>query len=242
MNKVEIKNKPLTLEEMAGLIDPYTEIVVIAPWNGTPVPVTIRMLDSVTLNACGDFNTVNAVLQKGEEAKEAVDNDIILKTKNIHENILRHSLVQPTFEWFEEHIKEKDFYINTKAKISETKELIAHLQSMEKKAQYAEQLEIMEMSLAFLLPEDFTATIVSIIMQRDTTDLRKLNRDTLLRVGLLAEKYNVRPSEYLEGQFTEKQNEDIDVAALSIVHEYREMQKAEQSGMKWIRGKNKKKG
>lgn len=240
MLKVRNKEVIASLDDFKKMIDPYTEFVLIAPWNGKPVPVTIRMLDSVTINACGDFNTVNAVI--AEDSEEKITTEVILKTKNIHENILRYALVNPTFDELQEHMESKNFFTNAKAKIEATKKLVNDLVSMEERAKYNEQIEILEMSIAFLLPEDFTATIVQVVLQNDVTDINKLNRDTLLRVGLLAEKYNVRPSKYLEGQFTEKQNEDIDVSALGIVHEFREMQKVENGNVKWIRGNKKKQG
>jgi len=68
--------------------------------------------------------------------------------------------------------------------------------------------------------------------------LNKLTKETLLKAGFLGEKYNIRPSEYLDGIFTAKQKVDIDITALTLVSDYRDEQKIEKSGVKWIRGKN----
>lgn len=234
---IKAENKQITFDEFTKLIDPNTEIVVTAPWNGKLVPVTIRMLDSVTLNMCGDFNTIAHLYEEVQKEKAKFDSKAVIETKNIHENILKHCLVHPTFKELEEHLMQKDFYKNVKDKIEETQKLINSLTKVSEKQYFQEQLDNLELSIAFLLPEDFTGFIVSVIMQREATDIHKLTRETLLRAGFLAEKYNVRPSEYIEGTFTEKQKMDIDISALSFVAEYREMQKTEKNGMRWIRGK-----
>lgn len=227
---------PLDNEKFFELIKPYTEITVVAPWYGQPVPVTIRMLDSVSINSCGDFNAISNLIQNDEPK---FDKEVVIETKNIHERLLKLSLVHPTFKELEEHLVTKDFYKQKRKEISEVENLIEQLTSEEEKHEFYEQLDMIELSIAFLIPEDFTSYIVAILMQQQATDIHKLTRETLLRAGLLAEKYNVRPSEYLEGIFTEKQKTDIDTTALVLVHQYREDQKTEKSGMHWIRGKGK---
>ena len=210
----------------------------MAPWNGKSVPITIRMLDSVTLSSCGDFNTITNIVRKGEEGEQATQEDIIT-TKNIHENVLKLALVHPTFKEIEEHLMTKDFYTQKEKEIADIRSLIEKLNKEVDKAKYSTHLDMLELSIAFLIPEDFTARIISIILQKEATDVSKLTRDSLLKAGFLAEKYNVRPSEYMEGTFTEKQNLDIDVTAFSLVADYREQQKVEKNGMHWIRGKGK---
>lgn len=215
-----------------------TEIVVIAPWNNKPIPVTIRMLDSVSLNSCGDFNTVTGILED-ESGVKKLENDIdnVIKAKNIHENMLKLALVHPTFDEIQEMIELKDFFVQAKKEIEEIKELIDSLESQASKNDHITILNRLELSISFLVPEDFTAYIVTILMQKEATELNKLTRNTLLQAGFLGEKYNTRPSSYLEGIFTEKQKTDIDVTALTLVSDYREQQKIEsKGGMKWIRG------
>src|SRR5690606_9993921 len=108
---------------------------------------------------------------------------------------------------------------------SEINTAISKLKSEVEKEKLRNKLYILELSIAFILPEDFTTYIVTILMQRQATDLNKLTKETLLQAGFLGEKYNVRPSEYLKGAFTDKQKMDIDVTALMLVNDYREAQK-----------------
>ncbi len=231
-NKIEI----LDNEQLFKLIDPNTEIVIIAPWNGQPIPITIKMLDSVVMSSCGEFNLVSSVI--ADNNKEEPTQEDMIKTKNIHENMLKLALVHPTFAELEEHLIEKDFYAIRTAEVKEIKELIEQVQSEEDRAPLIARLDMLELSIAFILPEDFTLFVVTILLQQEATDLNKLTKDTLLKAGFLAEKYNVRPSEYLTGIFTEKQKVDIDITALTLVNDYREDQQIEKSGMKWIRGNN----
>lgn len=223
-------------EKFFELIKPHTEFVVIAPWYGKPVPVTIRMLDSVSINSCGDFNAIANLVQDDQPKFNKED---IIETKNIHERMLKLALVHPTFKELQEHLVTKDFYKQQRKEIIEIENLIEQLTNEEEKHEYYMQLDMIELSIAFLMPEDFTGYIVAILLQQQATDIHKLTRETLLRAGFLAEKYNVRPSEYLEGIFTEKQKTDIDTTALILVNEYRKDQKTEKNGMHWIRGNKK---
>lgn len=236
MKKLQLSNtNTLVTSDFCKMIAPHTEIVVIAPWNGKPMPVTIVMLDSVSLTSCGDFSTINIA---AKETDEKLDIETLVKLKNIHENILRLALVHPTFDELHDYIAGKDFVLQRQEQIKKIKSKIEQLTSMEDRSSYMNRLELLELSIAFLLPEDFTSYIVAIELQKEATDIHKLNRDTLLKAGLLAEKYNVRPCTYIEGCFTEKQKTDIDIAALSLVYDYRELQKVDRSSMRWIRGKN----
>ncbi len=235
--KIENTVKVLTKEDLLKLIDVNTEIVVVAPWNGAQIPVTIKMLDSVALTSCGVFNSISAIVDPNTE--EAMLEDI-LKVKNIHENMLKLALVRPSFKELETHLMGKDFYKNNKKEIKEIEALISQLDSEIEKEEYREQLHKLELASAYILPEDFTGCIVTILMQQQATDINKLTKETLLQAGFLAEKYNVRPSDYLQGTFTDKQKVDIDLTALTLVFDYRESQKVEQNGMKWLRGKNNK--
>jgi len=130
--KFKLKNiaTMLTNEAIFKLIDPHTEIVVIAPWNGKPIPITIKILDSVALTSCGDFNLVTNILTNVDY--EPTQDDAI-NIKNIHENMLRLCLIHPTFKEFEEHMIEKDFYKQKKEEIAEIKDMIAKVQSEVKK-------------------------------------------------------------------------------------------------------------
>jgi len=235
INKIEI----LSNEDLFDIIDNNTEIVVIAPWNGKPIPITIRMLDSVSMTSCGEFNTVSGVVNEKETTK--FDMESVVKAKNIHENMLKLAMVHPTFKELEDHLRSKDFYNNAKKEIEEIEKLIDKLTNEKDKEKHRSVLERLELSVSFIMPEDFTSYIVTILLQREATDINKLTRNTLLQSGFLGEKYNNRPSEYIEGTFTEKQRVDIDVTALTLVADYREQQKMDngKGGMKWIRGGSK---
>lgn len=237
MKKIKNEINILSNEDLFKLIDPNTEINVIAPWNGQPIPIKIRMLDSVTLNSCGEFNTVSGIVLDQEDVSRTAEIETVIKTKNIHENMLKLALVNPTFETLQSHMEIKDFFIQAKKEIEEIEKLIETLDNEINKKIHREALHRLELSISFLVPEDFTAYIVTILLQREATDLNKLTRNTLLQAGFLGEKYNTRPSEYLEGIFTEKQKVDIDVTSLTLVADYREQQRvADKGGMKWIRG------
>jgi len=232
-NRIEI----LSNEDLFDIIDMHTEVVVIAPWNGKPIPVTLRMLDSVALTSCGEFNTVSSVILDEDDKSRTNDTENVIKTKNIHENMLKLALVHPTFNELTTHLELKDFYVQSVKEIEDIKKLIDTLTSEEDKNRHRIVLNRLELSISFLVPEDFTAYIVTVLLQREATDLDKLTRNTLLQAGFLGEKYNTRPSSYIEGTFLPKQEVDIDVTALTLVADFREQQSVKsKGGMNWIRG------
>ena len=124
MQKIQNKIEILSNEDLFNLIDPNTEIVVIAPWNSKPIPITIRMLDSVSLTSCGDFNTVSSVISEDKDEKVEFDIETVIKAKNIHENMLRLAMVHPTFDELNNHLINKDYYKQAKEEAENIKKLI----------------------------------------------------------------------------------------------------------------------
>jgi len=230
--------------EIKQIIEANTQKVIVAPWNGNPMPVTIIMLSSVALNACGDFSTVDV---KDEEAlattPERASIDSMLKIKNIHESILRSALVHPTFDEIMNLVLGMDFVKQRKEELAQMHELVKNV-PLDLKQKYLNEIDRLEILLSFLLPEDFMTFIVEYVIQRKNSDVDKLSYKLLLEAGFLAEKYSKRPSEFIEGLFTEKQKVDIDVAALGFVKTYRDAKQLDKSTSKtrWIRGGKKKHG
>ncbi len=237
--KIDNTVKMLNDEDFKKFIEVNTEIVVVAPWNGKPIAVTIRMLDSVAISSCGNFNTVAGSIMTEKELSKEPDIKQMIEVKNIHERLLKLALVHPTFEELEEILIEKDYFKQTKKRIEKIKKDIEEVESEVEKQELLKELDSAELAIAFVLPADFTTYIVTILMQQEATDINKLTRDMLLSAGFLGEKYNTRPSEYLSGVFTEKQKADIDLTALTLVSEYRNNQNIEKGKTHWIRGGSK---
>lgn len=226
----KIKAELLPKEDLLKLIDAGTERIIFAPWNGKPIPIKVVMLSSVAINSCGDFNTVKPNDKEGELAGL----DDMLRIKNIHENILRLAMVEPTFEELHAHVLGKDFVAKRRAELDRIEQLIPKLDNDEDIIKYNKMAQQLEIVLAFLLPEDFMCFIVEYILQTDKTDVDKLTTKMLLEAGWLGERYRQRPSDFIEGTFTEKQRIDIDVAALTAVHEHAENEKMKKGNIRWI--------
>lgn len=236
MKKLKEEPKLLPKEDFFRVIEPGTEKILFAPWNGVKVPIKVVMLSSVALNSCGDFTSV--VLPKAGLMKNsstfAEDLEIMLKIKNMHENILRLALVEPTFDELHTYILGKDFVKKRQADLDRINKLIPKLEDDTLIKKYNEEAQRLEIMLGFLLPEDFMVFVVNYILQRENTDIDNVTKKCLLEAGFLGEKYNQRPSSFIEGTFTEKQRVDIDVAALGEVHEYREAEKMKKGKLRWV--------
>jgi len=239
-DKITTDKLDTRMEAIKGVLDANTEHVIIAPWSGVSIPVTVVILSSVSLNSCGEFSTVSLK----DEATDNVAPDImaILKIKNIHENILKLCLVSPTFEELHSYVLGKDFVSIKKKELHDLRERLNEIEDDQDRKEVSDYIERINIMLSFLIPEDFMTYIVGYQLQNERTDIDKVSREMLLQAGLLADKYKARPSSFLNGVFIDKQLVDIDVAATHVANEYRSMQGIDKgtSKFKWIRGNRRK--
>jgi len=243
--------KPIySLEETERLIAENTEKIVMLPWNGNYIPFKLRMLNSTQMKACGDFSVVS-IANEEQEQDNALDIDKgeqfknILSLKNTQEKMLEMALVSPTFDEICNILNASDLIISIRATLAKCDEAIktATDLTMEQTAELVKRVEDYKLYLAFLYPEDFIGAFVQYIVQREHTDIDIISRKILLEVGLSADKFGGRPSDFLEGNFTEYQKQDMDKASSSIVFQYREDEKTENNAKdKWHRNKKKFKG
>lgn len=233
------------LEQAKELIKAGTEKVVMMPWNGTYIPFVIRMLNATQLRACGDFSILALASeeyeQNEEDEQDAVTNfNNVIQLKNTQEKMLEFALVSPNFKEICELVNASDLVKDIKDKIAVTREKIKDKSlTIAQRKQLTSELDNYELYLGFMFPDDFMAAFTFYITQKGNTDIDKVTNDILLESALAAEKWHDRPSDYMEGVFTEYQKNDIDKQAMIVLHRFREQIEVEKSSKKWIRGKKK---
>ena len=219
------------------VIKANTEMLLALPWNGSFGLFKVRMLNAVQIRACGSFSTLDAV---ASETKTEMSLEEVIELKNMQEALFRASLVSPTYDEINEYLGTTDMVVHMRETIAECRTLLREVEDLEESKKLANEIETLEIQCAFLYPDDFTATLTAILLQKDNTDIRKVTKEMLLEWAIFAEKGDDNPADHAEGVFTEFQREDINRYAHIELAEYRETeQNVKNSSKRWVRGKRK---
>lgn len=219
------------------VIKANTEMLLALPWNGSFGLFKVRMLNAVQIRACGSFSTLDAV---ASETKTEMSLEEVIELKNMQEALFRASLVSPTYDEINEYLGTTDMVVHMRETIAECRTRLREVEDLEESKKLANEIETREIQCAFLYPDDFTATLTAILLQKDNTDIRKVTKEMLLEWAIFAEKGDDNPADHAEGVFTEFQREDINRYAHIELAEYRETeQNVKNSSKRWVRGKRK---
>lgn len=221
------------LNSFKGIIESNTDIIAILPWNGKEMFCKLHIPNSTQLESCGNYSTVS--LGDGKDSNFSFEDLMVLR--NTQEKIFKLVLVKPTYEEILDTVLGLDYYKSLQAQVRETEILINSLTDESQKEQYKEELDALKILLGFIMPDDFTESLTTFVYQIKNSDVWRLSKDMLLTAAALADKSGSRPSDFLEGLFTEKHKKDIDQQAMYILHEHREDAKSvgRKSVRKWMR-------
>jgi len=234
-------DKDHTLE----LIKVNTECLVFLPWNGNYIPFIMRILNATQLKACGDFSVIS-VLDKEEEVnpEDAANFEAILALKNTQEKMLEFSMVSPTFEEMFDVLGASKLIDSIKSKLDENEKIVKEATDLTKaqRRELLNEIEKYRLFLGFLYPDDFIGAFVQFAMQKNNTDIDKVSKELLLEAAISADRWGNRPSDYIEGVFTQYQKNDIDRYAMVVLRNFRDqLEVVNGVDKKWIRGKSKRK-
>jgi hypothetical protein len=223
------------------VIKENTEVPILLPWNGEFGLFTIRMLNATQLRACGDFTTLE--LDTEEDETKAPDFEAIKSLKNMQEKMFTLALVKPTFNEMCDILEVSATMQRFRETLKHAREQIRLVEDVEEMHEYEEQIEFYENALGFLLPDDFSAALTALLLQKDNTDIRKVTKEMLFEAAIMAEKGHDNPSDHISGVFTDFQHEDINKYAWIELAKYKEMQDTDKSanGRVWVRGKKRRK-
>ena len=237
------------LDSTERLILENTEKIVMLPWNGVYVPFKIRMLNATQMKSCGDFSVLSIVNEDDEKDVPDLDNEEsfmdILKLKNTQEKMLELALVHPTFNEMAELLGQSDLIKSVKSTLALCEKKVADdiLMSLAQKIELTKEIDNYNLYLSYLYPDDFIGAFVQYVTQRGHTDLDVLTHKILLEAGLSSDRFKGRPSDYIEGNFTEFQKHDMDNYAVMAVYKFKEDIKTSNNAKdKWHRNKKKYKG
>lgn len=214
------KKKVVTTEEISEIQFP----IIMTPFNGVMIPVMLRELTHAQIASCGNFSLI-------ETFTDIIDKNHIEKNiKKMNEystsvsNIVRESLVSPTFE---EIIKiyDKDEKIqNIKKELKILKERLFETKRGPQRTLLEKEIEELKIWTDFLLPDDFLNFIFCYAMGIDKSDIKKLSEELLLNAAIMAKRGNDNPADHIDGIWPEIQKqfylEDINNRAWHIYDEW----------------------
>ena len=223
------------------VIKDNTEFLIALPWNNELGVFKIRMLNATQIRACGNFTTLSFEDDNLDDDKEQSLDDIIA-LKTMHETIAKNCMVSPTYKEAYDFIGNTELITSMRERCVKVREEIKLVTDMKEAEEYSKELDMMELFLEFLLPDDFLAGLTTVIIQRDNTDIRKITKEMLFDAAVLAERGHNDPADHIVGLFTDFQKEDLNKYAWIELARYREMETMEKSGSRvWFRGNGKKK-
>lgn len=196
---------------------------VCVPFNGSPVWCKLRCLNATQLEASGGVTLIETNQADGNKSFQ-----MLIEMRNTQEKIIRDIMVCPTFDEVVSLVSEEDFCAKRiREQIEEIKAIDRKGMTTKEKADLEARLYNLELSVAFILPEDTMGYLTSWALGADVSDIKKLSEEQLLDAAFLAAKGQDNPHEHLTGIFTDRDKNDIDKRAWILHHDFMERKKRE---------------
>lgn len=191
--------------------------LIFAPFHGEPVPVLVRELTQAQVMACGTFSAIETFQDKIDKQSLVSGKSLgaVLDYAEKQHEICRRALVNPTYDQIIEEITDSSI---EEARV-ELKELKASLRETPKGPERTELEDEIDRRIVltdFILPEDFTATIVAYSLGIDKSDIKEISEEALLQAAILATRGHNNPADHLTGRFSEWMKDDINARAWMI--------------------------
>ena len=208
---------------------------VLVPFNRQEIWCQLRCPNQTQLDQCGDVS--NIILDR-EEGKE-FDHDELINIKNYQEELCKIVFNRPTFDEIAALVGTEDFVLSAKRKELEEinkkfEENKASMSEMEKDI-IATQVKTLELQIGYIIPDDTMAFITNWAMGNDISDIKRISKEEFLKAATLAKLHNKAPSDYISGNYTDFNKNEIDSYAAHVLAEHlREHEATRQSKHDWF--------
>lgn len=194
----------------------------MAPFCGVMIPVKLKELNQAQILSCGNFSLIETFEDKIRNNVSNFTPREIIAYSERHYNIIRESLLSPTFDEIME-ICSDDFKTEEyKEKLHELKKKLEVVPSGKEKNNLIEEINRYEVWVNFILPDDFVAYVVAYALSNDKSDIKKISKEMLIDAAVLAEKGHDNPADHIEGRFTAFNRDDINRRAWYYLAKKRE--------------------
>jgi len=205
--------------------------------SNAPIWCYVTCLNMIQIKSCGDISC----LYLPQEDKTEKEPDIldVINRKNAQEELVKLTLVRPSFDEIIGMVTETNFLISEKQKeLNEINQKIKKVKPAKKKKELQIQADKIEYYLGFLLPDDTMSFLTAWALGVEITDIKKMSRDILLDAAIMAVNGKDNPTDHITGVFTDFQKEDINKHAWFIYKQFADDKKREKnlkdSKYKWI--------
>lgn len=195
--------------------------LILAPFHGVPVPVMVRELTQAQILACGNFSAIETFQDRIEKqqllnSSKEVDLIKIIEYAEKHHEICKRALRD--YDKIIEAITDQsteDAYKRIDAALDKLK----LTKKGPERISLERELDVLRVWTDLILPDDFTATIVSYALGIDKSDIKELTREALLSAAILAKRGHNNPADHIQGNFAPWMLDDINIRAYNIYDE-----------------------
>jgi hypothetical protein len=202
---------------LSTFIDIEMNPLVMAPWNGNPVPVKLRRLNYTQIRSCGDFSLIETVSDVINKKKKPSESQILSYMELQHE-IVKMSLMAPTYDEIMKLSEYDPLRVEAEKELDSIEQDIESLPPGPKKSKLEKDLLISKIELKSFLPSDFVGHIMNFALKIDDSDIKLITEDMLYNAAVLAKNGSGNPSDHLPGNFTDFNKVDINNRAWVIFH------------------------
>jgi hypothetical protein len=194
--------------------------LVAVKYNGIPALVKCRILTSAQTQSCGEFSVIQTEQDRINQLKKFNVKEIIEYADIMH-NIVKESLVQPTYKQIMDMAQANELCIEMKKKLTELRLKCHGFPFNEQRKQLEDEIDKKRIWVDLILPEDFLSYIFCYALDLNRSDIKKVTEEMLLNAAVLAEKWHKAPHEYVTGMFTDFNKMDIDKRAFMLLYDKR---------------------
>lgn len=194
--------------------------LIAVPFNGVLVMVRVRELTQAQVYACGgsDISLIETFQDKLRLHKKPTMADIVAYA-DIQHAITKRALMEPSYEQIMDICAKGLDIEGARKEAKALEELLATVPAGPKRSALMEEIEGMRVWIDLLLPQDFTASVVTYALGISKSDIKTLSEDTLYKLAISAKLGNDNPSNHISGNFSQFNLEDINRRSWMIWHE-----------------------
>jgi hypothetical protein len=192
-----------------ALIEQANHPCIFPRFHGVPIPVVVRRLTGIQRKACGDFSLIETVRDRIER-KGTPTIDEMLRYSRTQYNILKKSLVSPSYEEIMKMNEFDDLRLEAEKELKELEPIINGMPDGIEKNKLLLSYRTAQMESEFLLPADFIADVIAYALHVDDSDLDDITSSILYDAALMAKHGHDNPSDHMSGSFQPHHLEDID--------------------------------
>jgi hypothetical protein len=196
--------------------------IIAVPFAGITVPVKLRELTQIQIQACGDMSLIQTFADKVRQKSSRVRMVDLLQYADRYHKIAELSLVAPTYDQIMRMFDRDRKVADARAQVAELREKLKETPNTAERRALEEEIDGLAIWCDLLLPEDFLGAIMSYALGVDKSDIKEVSEKMLLEAAMLAQRGGDNPADHLDGRFSAFMKDDINRRAWIIYNKWLE--------------------